>query len=355
MSNATEQAAGIRHMEFYVPETRYSMREYARAKPAEFTQELLNKTWRDIAIEPEVLYRYFTNQIAGARNNFAVPRENEVEKFERQSGITGIYCAGEENSSDMAVRVGKQVIDKEPGLTKSVDAVICYHSTINEMASWSTACRLQYELGLKQAYAFTVSQKGGNASLMALKIACEMLSTEPDVKTLLLVGAEKLVPPYRRVFGKMTAAGDSASAMVVSRGEPECRPLCFKMRDFPDCWNPDEYDDARMASLIDFLGDQASILMHQVLDELNLGTEAVALFIPPNFSLALNRRLSEKARIPAEKIYSENIRRFGHLLNSDLVVNLSTVRREGRVKPGDLVIVLNVGLGLSLGCAAIRI
>ena len=355
MSNVIEQTPGIRHMEFYVPETRYSMREYARAKPADFTPELLEQTWRDIAIEPEVLFSYFSGQIAGARDNFAVPRESEVEKFERHSGITGIYCAGEENSSDMAVRVGKQVLDKEPSLAKSVDAVICYHSTINEMASWSTACRLQYELGLKQAYAFTVSQKAGNASLMALKVACEMLSTEPDVKTLLLVGAEKLVPPYRRVFGKMTAAGDSASAMVVSRGGTECTPLCFKMRDFPEWWNPDEYDDARMASLIDFLAEQATILTHQVLDELNLGREAVALFIPPNFSLALNRRLSEKARIPAEKIYSENIRRFGHLLNSDLIVNLSTVRREGRVKPGDLVMVLNVGLGLSLGCAAIRI
>ena len=355
MYNGTEQAAGIRHMEFYVPETRYSMREYARARPADFTQELLEQTWRDIAIEPEVLFRYFSGQIASGRDNFAVPREAEVEKFERQSGITGVYCAGEENSSDMAVRVGRQVLDNEPGLAKSVDAVICYHSTINEMASWSTACRVQYELGLKQAYGFTVSQKAGNASLMALKVACELLSTEPDLNTLLLVGAEKLVPPYRRVFGKMTAVGDSASAMVLSRGEPECKPLCFRMRDFPEWWNPDEYDRARMASLIDFLAEQLTVLMHQVLDDLNLGREAVALFIPPNFSLALNRRVMEKAKIPPEKIYSENIRRFGHLLNSDLVVNLSTVRREGKVKSGDLVLVLNVGLGLSLGCAAIRI
>lgn len=355
MFSATEQAAGIRHMEFYVPETRYSMREYARAEPAEFTQELLEKTWRDIAIEPEVLFRYFSGQIADRRNNFAVPREAEVERFERHSGITGVYCAGEENISDMAVRVGRQLLDKEPGLAKSVDAVICYHSTINEMASWSTACRVQYELGLKQAYGFTVSQKGGNASLIALKVACELLSTEPDLKTLLLVGAEKLVPPYRRVFGKMTAVGDSASAMVLSRGGPECRPLCFKVRDFPAWWNPDEYDDARMAGLIDFLAEQATILTRQVLDELNLGREDVALFIPPNFSLALNRRLGEKAGIPSEKIYSDNIPRFGHLLNSDLVVNLSTVRRERAVKPGDVVLVLNVGLGLSLGCAAVRI
>jgi hypothetical protein len=60
MDNGTEQAAGIRHMEFYVPETRYSMREYARVKPAEFTQESLEQTWRDIAIEPEILFRYFS-------------------------------------------------------------------------------------------------------------------------------------------------------------------------------------------------------------------------------------------------------------------------------------------------------
>jgi hypothetical protein len=331
MDNGTEQAAGIRHMEFYVPETRYSMREYARVKPAEFTQESLEQTWRDIAIEPEILFRYFSGQIAGGRDNFAVPREAEVEKFERQSGITGVYCAGNENSSDMAVRVGRQVLDNEPGLAKSIDAVICYHSTINEMASWSTACRVQYDLGLK------------------------LLSTEPDLNTLLLVGAEKLVPPYRRVFGKMTAVGDSASAMVLSRGGAECKPLCFRMRDFPEWWNPDQYDSFRMATLIDFLAEQATILTHQVLDDLNLGREAVALFILSNFSLALNRRVGEKAKIPPEKIYSENISRFGHLLNSDLVVNLSTVRREGKVKSGDLVLVLNVGLGLSLGCAAIRI
>ena len=355
MFSANEQAAGIRHMEFYLPETRYSMREYARAEPAEFTQELLEKTWRDIAIEPDVLFRYFSGQIAGRRDNFAVPREAEVEEFERHSGITGVYCAGEENSSDMAVRVGRQLLDKEPGLAKSVDAVICYHSTINEMASWSTACRVQYELGLKQAYGFTVSQKGGNASLMALKVACDLLKTEPDLKTLLLVGAEKLVPPYRRVFGKMTAAGDSASAMLLSRGAAECRPLCFRMRDFPAWWNPDDYTGEQMAGLLDLLAKQATALTNQVMDELKLGREDVALFIPPNFSLALNRRLGERAGIPPEKIYSDNIPRFGHLLNSDLVVNLSTARRERKLKPGDLVLVLGVGLGLSLGCAAVRV
>lgn len=355
MFGTVDKPVGIEHLEFYLPETCYSVRDYARVAPGEFTQELLEQTWSDIAIEPEVLFRYFSEQMVGRRNNFALPRETEFAQFEEQSGITRIYCALEENSSDMAVKVGRRILEKEPGLAKKIDVLICYHSTINEMASWSTACRLQYDLGLKKAYGFTVSQKSGNASLMALKIASEMLHTEPELETLLLVGAEKLVPPYRRVFGKMTAIGDSATAMIVRRGSLGYKPLCFKVRDFPAWWNPYDYDARQIEGLIDFLSAQAADLLHQVLDELNLKLEQISLVIPSNFSLALNRAVGAKAGIPADKIYSGNISRFGNLLTSDLVVNLSTALSERRVKSGDLVLLLNVGLGLSLGCVAVEV
>lgn len=346
---ARDSEIGIAYSDFYLPETCYSVEEYSR-RSEKMSREEMEKIWTDTGVEPEVLFSYFQSEADGDCGNFDFPAPDEAELFVARTGIDRIYCAASENSSDMSVKVGKQIMSREPNLAKQIDMLICYQSTINQAPAWSTVCRLQYELGVGKIPTFTVSQKAGNCSLFALKIAWEALRSEPEMKSVLLVGGEKLVPPYRRAFGKLTAMGDSASAMLLRPNVRRFRPICFNFRDYPDWWNPKQYSASRMGTLIEFLADEARSLMDETLEVLNLRWKDVACVIPPSFSRALLQALETK--LPGTNIYSRNISRFGHLASSDPVIAISTISQEEIVKAGDLVLLLNLGLGLSLGVVA---
>jgi 3-oxoacyl-[acyl-carrier-protein] synthase III len=346
---------GIAYLDFYLPETCYSVLEYSRR--AEYLEkrspEEIEKIWTDTGVEPEVLFSYFQSETNDDYGNFDFPARDEVERFVADTGIDRIYCASGEDASDMSVKVARQIMSREPNLAKQIDMLTCYQSTINQAPAWSTVCRLQYELGLGKIPTFTVSQKAGNCSLVALKIAWEALRSEPEMESVLLIGGEKLVPPYRRAFGKLTAMGDSASAMLVRRNARRFRPVCFNIRDYPDSWNPNQYSPSTISTLVEFLADESVSLMDETLAALKLGWKDVACIIPPSFSRVLLHGL--EARLPNQNIYSRNLSRFGHLPSSDPVIALSTIAEEEMVQEGDLVLLLNLGLGLSLGVVALLV
>ena len=344
-----ESEIGIAYSDFYLPETCYSVLEYSRRSEA-MSQKEMETIWTDTGVEPEVLFGYFQSEREGDCGNFDFPTPEEAEQFVALTGIDRIYCASGENASDMSVKVGKQIMSREPNLAKQIGMLTCYQSTLNQAPAWSTVCRLQHELRLGKIPTFTVSQKAGNCSLIALKIAWEALRSEPEMESVLMVGGEKFVPPYRRAFGKLTAMGDSASAMLLRRNARRFRPVCFNIRDYPDWWNPNQYDSYRMSTLVEFLAAETVSLMEETLEALKLGWNDVACVIPPTFSRALVQSLEVK--LSSQNIYSKNLSRFGHLVSSDLVIALSMILRDEIVQEGELVLLVSLGLGLSLGVVA---
>ena len=341
---------GIDYCEFYLPGDPYSIDEYFKLEQPAFSLERMERVWTDFLIEPEIVYQYFSQQFSAPTDKSVSLTSEEQDEFKLRSGIGHVYCATAETSSDMAVEVGRRILARERGLASRIDAVIYYHSTLNQQLMASTPCRLQHELELKNAFAFAVAEKGSNASLMALKIASEMLATETDLNTILLIGSEKHVEPYKRLLGNMTIRGDSASAMIVRRQSARFHPLGLSVYDFPKRCDSDKCD-----YYLNFLVDQAAFILNEILAELNFEWGQITLVIPPNFSLLFARLLSKRLGISERNIYSENISRFGYLTTSDLVVNLVNASNEGRIKSGDVFLAVNIDLDHSVGCVVFEL
>jgi len=336
---------GIDHFEFYVPEEAYPVEATLRLESGDFSQQRMESIWRDFWFEPDVLYQYFTRQIAGGGQSAALTEAGWA-KLMLSSGIERVHCAATETASDMAIRVGQQILGREPDLASRVDVAIYYHATLDQMLMGSVSCRLQHELGLRNAFAFAVAEKSGNAGLMALKVACDMLTAEDELNTILVIGSDKYIAPYRRGFEEMTVLGDSAGAMLVRRGGKQCRPSAFSIQDLPGPWNAND-GEAVLSKLVDSAGH----LLDHTLAELELSWSDVALLLPPNFNLSFSRALGQKLRLPPGKVYTRNISRYGCLASSDLVVNLASVFAEGGLSRGDRFVALSLGIDNSIGCA----
>jgi 3-oxoacyl-[acyl-carrier-protein] synthase-3 len=56
-----------------------------------------------------------------------------------------------------------------------------------------------------------------------------------------------------------------------------------------------------------------------------------------------------------ERVYLDNIPKFGHCYASDPFINLASVRDTGLVKAGDLVLLVSAGLGAAFAATLVQI
>jgi 3-oxoacyl-[acyl-carrier-protein] synthase III len=351
--NTSNTGIGIDLLEFYVPKQRYSVEEYLRLPKVGFDYPSLVSIW-NWGAEPEVLLRFFAGEEAALSGCDEPFDQGDVAEFIDHTGVTHVHCASAESCSDMALAVASRILKRSQ--SKRVSGLICFHSTLNEEPDSSISGRLQHELGLKGVTPFAVGQKSGNASLMALKVACHMMMAEPDLTPFLLVGAEKVIPPYRRLFARTTLIGDSACAMILDRDSERCRILCLDILDSSRGWGSKSQNGGGYHEMVrHVLPANAALLIDRLFSELNVTWPDVALLLVSNFNSSVTHDVMTTIGASKQKMLTGNISEYGSLTSSDLVVNLATALERSIVKPGDLVVCLNIGLDLSVGCLALRV
>src|SRR5262249_10201684 len=89
-----------------------------------------------------------------------------------------------------------------------IGAIVYCHVVPDERTSESTAGRLQWELGLKAANPFAISQAHHGALLVGLDIAASLVEGPEQARAVLLVASDKLLQesPARAARGVLSGA-----------------------------------------------------------------------------------------------------------------------------------------------------
>lgn len=93
--------------------------------------------------------------------------------------------------------------------------------------------------------------------------------------------------------------------------------------------------------------------IEEVLDKAGVAKEDVALFIPHQANQRITELVTRRLDVPAERVYS-NIERYGNTTAASIPIALSEAVREGRIKRGDLVVLVAFGSGFTWGANLIR-
>jgi 3-oxoacyl-[acyl-carrier-protein] synthase III len=336
---------GIDALALHLPDRSMTPKQYLASPRVPFSVEQMQKDWHDTFIEPEHVFRFFTNQVSFATSHLPL-----LEEFASESGCNVVYIS-RQPSSDMAVEAARKLIRISPEIIHSTQAVIYYSSTLSTEPACSTPCRLQHELGLKGSDAFGVAQKGANVEFVALKLAAEMILAE-DVNTTLLVGSERFVPPYERLFQNLALFGDSASAMVVSCEAYDFRLLYLSVKDHCGLLSQNGADSVRI--IPELMVQKAALALREILEVSGLSAERIGAVLAPNLSVKLLRRISVEADVPWRTIYLGALRQGGCLGSSDLVASLYYALNDGSLNPGDLIVALGISAECSTACCLFR-
>ncbi len=91
----------------------------------------------------------------------------------------------------------------------------------------------------------------------------------------------------------------------------------------------------------------------EVLEKSGHTVEEMSLLVPHQATQRIADAVGERLGIAPEKVF-QNIQRYGNTTAASVPIALTEARDQGRVKPGDLVVLAAFGGGFAWGAAAVR-
>lgn len=292
------------------------------------------------------------------------------------SSRTGIrerrFASPEESTSDLAVRAANAAL-QDAGITaEEVDCIVIGTST-PDMILPATACMVQKEIGAKNAFAFDLNSVCGSF-VFALDTADSFIRAG-KANTALVIGADT----YSKILNfddKTTCPlfGDGAAAVVLrATEEPDKGILHTFIRTDGNGWpliqvpssgsrKPITADsiEARENTfymsgkpVYVFATEAIPELIKTVCEKAGITPADLDWLIPHQANLRILDSVAKKHGIPREK-FLVNLQKYGNTAAASVALAVNEFRRDGTIKPGQLVLIMGFGGGLSWGGLLVR-
>lgn len=276
-----------------------------------------------------------------------------------------------EPTSKYATLAAQRALEAAGITAMDLDLILCA-TVCPDMMLPSTACIIQSKLGAKRAAAYDLVA-ACSGFVYGVTTARAFIETGL-AKNVLVIGAE-LLSRYVDYTDRSTCVifGDGAGAAVVSRVEPGRGVLASRMQSDGDyaelLFTPGggtlhpatpesveqrlHYIKMRGNELFKVAVRNMTEATTQILDELKLTPNDVDLFIPHQANQRITDAVSDRLGLGPDRIYA-NIHRTGNTSSASIPIALDECVREGRVKPGNLVMFASFGAGATWGAMALR-
>ena len=281
-------------------------------------------------------------------------------------------AAEDEFTSHMAVKASRKAIEQAGISPSEVERIIVATITPNTLTP-ATACYVQHELGAHQAVAFDISA-ACSGFLYAMRLAERMISGG-TCKNALILGAEKL-SAFVNWDDRSTCVlfGDGAGAALLKRArEEEGQILAIDigtdggqtdLLNIPGggsaCPITQENADQRLSTLAMVRTDvfkQAVTRMrasaNSVIERSGLRPGDIKLLIPHQANLRIIEAITKRIEIPEDRVFV-NLHKYGNTSAAACAIALDEAHRAQKFGPGDHIVMVAFGAGLTWASAAIR-
>jgi 3-oxoacyl-[acyl-carrier-protein] synthase III len=291
-----------------------------------------------------------------------------------RSGIRERRIAGpQEATSDMAVQAGRRALEDAGVAASEIDLLVVATMTPDYQMP-SAACIVQHKLGLPTAAACFDLNAACSGFIYALDTACAMIGSGRYGKAL-VIGAEKLSSVVDwQDRGTCLLFGDGAGAAVIGPGDrPGVGLIGTRLGTLGEDADllfipgggslaPASAESfARGDHFIKMKGKEVFKLAVRVMEEAardileqhGIAANQIGLVIPHQANLRIIDAIAQYLELPVERFFV-NVDRYGNTSAASIPIALDEARKAGRIKPGDLTLLVAFGAGLTYGSALIR-
>jgi len=291
-----------------------------------------------------------------------------------RSGIRERHIAGpNEAASDMAVAAANAALIDAKLTAADIDLLIVATVTPDQVLP-AVSCTIQHKLGVPTHAACFDLNAACSGFVYALDTACAMLSSG-RYQHALVIGVEKL-SAITDWEDRTTCVlfGDGAGAAVVGKTDrPNVGLIGTKLGAYGDSVDllciPKGGSSAPATAETIAAGDHLLKMKgkevfkiavrameeaaRDILEQHHLRADQIALVIPHQANLRIIEAISQYLELPMERFYV-NVDRYGNTSSASIPIALDEARKAGRIKPGDVTLLVAFGAGLTYGAALLR-
>lgn len=310
---------------------------------------------------------YLPERVVG-NDEFAKTLDTSDDWIRSRTGIERRHFAATgEMTSDLAIHAARAALAQAGVEGPDVDAIILATATPDNTFP-STATQVQHAIGAP-GFAFDV-QAVCAGFIYALATADAMIRTG-QATTVLVIGAET----FSRILdwedrSTCVLFGDGAGALVL-RGEPGAGEktdrgvLGVRLRSdgaHRDLLYVDGGPSTTgAAGKLRMLGQEVfkhavvklADIAHEVMADAGVTGDDIAWMVPHQANLRIIARTAQKTRMPMDRVIV-TVQDHGNTSAASIPLALSVAVADGRITPGDLLLMEGIGGGLAWGSALIR-
>ena len=282
-------------------------------------------------------------------------------------GLSRVHVCGSTQPYDLILEAASAAL-AEAGLSgPNVHLIIDYSTMPGEGSQFmSLAHKLSTDLGAEHSLNLSF-KAGGCAGLhLAMKTALAWMSVDPDILTALLVAGDT-PPDGNRSLLPVTVQGDAGSAVVLRRpGSDGPRVLGVEAMTLGHLHEAIALTaiHGRLEIRVDAARIEGEVmpiyylnllrLIDKVLAKASLSLPDVDHFIYSNISQRDRESFNRMVGLREANQSPTAMAEYGHTFASDLVINYTNLRREGRILPGQVVLFASAGIGFTWGVTLAR-
>jgi 3-oxoacyl-[acyl-carrier-protein] synthase-3 len=296
-------------------------------------------------------------------------------------GIEQKPVAGpDDQPNQMAVWAAQDALSKCGIAPEEIDVVLCTTEEWKEYLLWTAGIDLAYQIGATNAWAIDVHMRCAT-SVAAIKLAKDLILADPEVNTVLIGGGYRIGDlidlkntrtsflfniaagagalilrrnhPYNHVLGShlITDGSMSRHVLVPASGtvqhptDQAVRDGLFKF----DLLEPEAMKNRLNAvsmdnwmRCVDEALRKSGGLTRQDVSFLNM------VLVKPS----AHREILERLGLTEEQ--SVYLSKYGHIGEQDSIINIVEGVRQGRLKDGDVMVIIGAGIGYVWAAGAVR-
>lgn len=274
-------------------------------------------------------------------------------------------------NADMALQAARRALADARMDAKDLDAIIMGTVT-PDYPFPSSACVLEDMLGARNVFSFDVGA-ACSGFLNALSVADSFISMG-KINNALVVGSDALSRLINwKDRGTCILFGDAAGAVVLGATENGSGVLSTRLRtdgSYVKTLYVPAGGSLKPATAETVRRNEHTITMNgkevfkiavrsmeeisrQALADAGVEINQVSLVIPHQANRRIIVALAERLGMPLEKVVV-NVEKYGNTSAASIPVALDEARRQGRIKPGDIVLLNAFGGGFTWGAAVVK-
>lgn len=280
--------------------------------------------------------------------------DTQVAYFTRYLGLDRIAVADGIDLAEMLTAAGEDALR---GVDRSSIRFLIHAHTMQHVASPARDLLedVRAALRLDGASVLGTSHLNCVSGLYALQVARYLLAGEPAGSRALVLTGDKMISHRARLMPELTIMGEAAAGCVVGPDPRGDRLLSRSFRVNGRFYQGLDWSGALRSEYKNMYAENLREVMRGAVLESGHRPADVDLVIPHNVNRLTWKGMVRTLGIPMDRVYLDNVPKYGHCWTSDAFLNIAALRSENRLREGDLVLVAAAGLGATFAASTVRI